>query len=194
MPVVRLDTALPLLVAAGLLASLACEQTRRISAPDDLRTGRFRAHVDAGGQLSLTGEADFSFDTMAGPDSSRLAWVLSLEPPRGTGADSIAIRFMKAVSGKRLPGQGPHPIEMEERLSHERVFADVIVHPDSSVASEFFQVRSGTLTVTESEQGEVLAGQFRFGAEHTMDMDHRRDPVSDTIVEVAGSFRTDVPR
>lgn len=182
-------------MAAGLLPSLACEQTRRIYAPDDLQAGRFRTHADAGGQVTLTGEADFASDTVAGPDSSRLAWVLSLEPPRGTGADSIATRSMKAVSGKRLPGHGPHPIEIEEEgLSHERVFADIVVHPDSSVASEFFLVRSGTLTVTESERGEVPAGRFRFDAELAMDMDHRRNRVSDTIVEVAGSFRTDVPR
>lgn len=178
----RLGTAATLAALAGVLLFLACGDP---TGPDELEKGTFRAELSGAVEGTLDGDTNFTFVRIG--DTSEPAWILRLSYPAGTGSDSIQIRFVQRVASvNSLPNQGTYPVATGP-ISQDTTVVNILVRPDAELAEELFVGQSGTFTVTEAAEGEVLAGRFDLTARRS-----EGDSLSETV-SATGSFRSGVP-
>ena len=169
-------------MAIGVLTFVACGDP---TGPDELEKGTFRADVSGAVEGTLNGDTNFTFAQVG--DSGEPAWLLRLSYPPGTGSDSIQIRFVqRATSVNSLPREGSYPVSIGP-ISEDTTTANLLVRPDTELAEEVFVGQSGTFTVTEAVEGEVLAGRFDLTARRS-----EGDSLSETVT-ATGAFRSGVP-
>lgn len=173
-------------VAALLLAllSVGCSEPTGLPDPGELRKGSFRADVTGDVERSLRGDVHNYFGRSTRTDA--LLWWLRLSAPPGTGADSVRFEFLLRVDRRQLPAPGSYPVGAVY-YSRDTVTVSTTFRPDSPEGEVYAPV-SGTFTLTEAVEGEMVAGTFEFTARRA-----GVDSPDASRFAISGAFRGGAP-
>lgn len=162
------------------LGVVACGDVTGLEDPSELELGTFRAEVTGARNTSLVGDTHNYWANDV--ETKNLVWYVRLNSPPGPGTDSVRIDFVVDREVERLPDVGTYPLgpySLEGPVESDTVGAYIdFLSKDSTVT--LFQAQTGSLTITEAVDSEVVAGRFEFVAE---------SGPGDTI-SVRGAFRS----
>ena len=167
-------------VVAALAGSAGCGDTTGVPDPGELEVGTFRAELSGADERSLRGDAINYRAQLSG--TREPIWWLRLSAPPGTGPDSVRLEFAVKLAGQGLPDAGTYPVN-DEGVPRDSFRVQMFLDPDSDGGGTVHEGRSGTVTLTEVVEDEVVAGRFEL----------RTTPVDSTdgaTIDVSGAFRS----
>lgn len=170
-------------VAALLIltvGAVSCGDVTGLEDPSELELGTFRAEVTGAKNETIVGSTNNYWAHHL--DTNDLVWYVRLSSPPGPGTDSVRVDFVVDREVERLPEVGTYPLgpfEEGGRVAPDSVasFVDYLVNDTTFT---IFHARTGSLTITEAVDSDVVAGRFEFVAESN---------AGDTI-SVRGAFRS----
>lgn len=172
------------LLATLVLVLLACEGATGLEEPTELKRGSFRAEVSGDTAVSLRGDAHNHFVKSAVTRKS--LWLLRLGAPPGTDPDSARIELRLESPLDEQPEEGSYPIipfTGDLAYSADSVWIGTDFDP-----GPLYFARSGSVTITEAIDNEVVAGRFEFTARTLAD-----DSLAEESILVSGAFHAGAP-